>query len=405
MTRVRPVLCSVLILSTALSASSASAQQAARRSRPIASREATPASAPERRAESSPPRIDSPRQGRRAAVERPRVEPPCLGPEVEVRRANGGFRWRGSLLDCRGQVRAEALAGLAAIASPNSGASNFSPDLATIAAAIVRVAPVAGWRLSEPRRANRSDGNGRPTARLSGERAACPRGQEPAPPEERAPERDRRASAGAKERARRTRAPAEQRQPRCRPISVERDAHTRDVVVELERRVRVVHPRLVELVARVVERWPGHVIEVVSGYRPSGDPHAGSRHAHARALDFRVVGVAREALRDFCRTLPLAGVGYYPHSVFVHLDVRDRSEGSARWTDYSEPGERARYGHWPPSADDVVREVRHITARVDALLEAAARNEGNTSRGASALNPRAPTQPSEPSSEGAASGE
>lgn len=130
------------------------------------------------------------------------------------------------------------------------------------------------------------------------------------------------------------------------------------------------------MLARVVERWPGRSIEVVSGYRPSSDPHAGSRHAHARALDFRVVGVARESLRDFCRTLPLAGVGYYPHSVFVHLDVRDRSEGSARWTDYSEPGERARYGHWPPTTDDVVREVRHITARVDALLEAAARSEG-----------------------------
>jgi hypothetical protein len=158
---------------------------------------------------------------------------------------------------------------------------------------------------------------------------------------------------------------------------VERDPHTRDVLLEGERRVRVLHPRLLEMLARVAERWPGRAIEVVSGYRPSGDPRAGSRHAHARALDFRVAGVSREALRDFCRTLPLAGVGYYPHSVFVHLDVRDREEGSARWTDYAEPGERARYGRWPPTAEDVAREVSHITARVDALLEAAARGESS----------------------------
>ena len=30
-----------------------------------------------------------------------------------------------------------------------------------------------------------------------------------------------------------------------------------------------------------------------------------------------------EALRDFCRTLKNVGCGYYPNSVFVHMDVRD----------------------------------------------------------------------------------
>lgn len=311
-----------------------------------------------------------------------RVEPPCVGPTVEVRRANGGYVWRGALVDCHGRVRAEALAGLAAIASPQSGANAFAPDLASLAAEIRRVAPVAGWTLSAPvRERNRSA----PAAR-------CPAGQEPvvtvradagaaasasahatasanAPPNSAEP----RGAASGRRGARASRARAARVQ--CRAIEVSRDAHTRDALVEVDRRVRVVHPRLIEMLAQVSQRWPGRVIEVVSGYRPSSDPHAGSRHAHARALDFRVAGVARETLRDFCRTLPLAGVGYYPHSVFVHLDVRDRAEGSARWTDYSEPGERPRYGHWPPSASDVMREVEHITQRVDALLEQAASRE------------------------------
>jgi uncharacterized protein YcbK (DUF882 family) len=278
---------------------------------------------------------------------------------VEVRRANGGFAWRGPLTDCRGRVRAEALAGVTAVASPSATARAFSVDLDAFVTAIRRVAPVAGWTLAE------AEPRG---ARVA--RAECPRGQEPEAQRTAVPENER-ASREASRGARVRRAP----RVRCRAIEVARDPHTRDVVLEAERRSRAVHPRLIEMLARVAERWPGRAIEVVSGFRPSGDPHAGSRHAHARALDFRVVGVGREALRDFCRTLPLAGVGYYPHSVFVHLDVRDRGEGAARWTDYSEPGERPRYGGWPPRAEDVVREVQHITARVDALLEAAARGE------------------------------
>jgi uncharacterized protein YcbK (DUF882 family) len=295
------------------------------------------------------------REGLRAG--RSATERACLGPVVDVRRAQGGFAWRGPLTDCRGRLRAEGLAGVSAVASPLAGARDASFDLSTLAAQIRRVAPVAGWTLA-PDRAS------------AGARSECPRGQEPIAAEVRAGEATTRqdgAQRGARQRGARV---------RCRAIEAEHDVSTRDVVLTGARRARVLHPRLVEMIARVAARWPGRTIEVVSGYRPSSNPHAGSRHAHARALDFRMVGVGREALRDFCRTLPLAGVGYYPHSVFVHLDVRDRSEGAARWTDYSEPGERPRYGSWPPRAEDVVREVRHLTARVDALLDAARSEQG-----------------------------
>jgi hypothetical protein len=325
----------------------------------------------------SSPRGTSAERASRSGAERPRPSAlPCLGPTVELRRANGGFSWSGALVDCRGRVRPEALAAIAAIASPQSGAHSFGPDLSALAAEIRRVAPVAGWTLAEPpvvARDARRAGQARRGARVTAVVESCPRGQEPVSASEARSETALRSRVAAG--ARQVRGEARRPALRCRAIEVQRDPHTRDVVLEIDRRVRVVHPRLVEMLAQVSARWPGRAIEVVSGYRPSSDPHAGSRHAHARAMDFRVAGVAREALRDFCRTLPLAGVGYYPHSVFVHLDVRDRGEGSARWTDYSDPGERPRYGHWPPSTDDVVREVQHITRRVDALLEAAARGE------------------------------
>ena len=65
-------------------------------------------------------------------------------------------------------------------------------------------------------------------------------------------------------------------------------------------------------------------------------------------MDFRVQGVSNRAVRDYCRTFVATGCGYYPRSVFVHMDTRDES---AQWVDWSRPGERPRYGsegHPPP---------------------------------------------------------
>jgi len=45
------------------------------------------------------------------------------------------------------------------------------------------------------------------------------------------------------------------------------------------------------------------------------------------------------------RTFDKVGVGYYPNSSFVHLDVR--KDHSAFWIDYSGPGERAMYSSNP----------------------------------------------------------
>lgn len=106
----------------------------------------------------------------------------------------------------------------------------------------------------------------------------------------------------------------------------------------LARDVRLLHPSLLERLQRIGEAFSPHPIEIISGYRPKSP--ARSRHHHGRALDITVSGVSREALRDFALTLPQTGVGWYPNSVFVHVDVR---EVSAYWVDLSGPGERPRY--------------------------------------------------------------
>jgi hypothetical protein len=56
----------------------------------------------------------------------------------------------------------------------------------------------------------------------------------------------------------------------------------------------------------------------------------------AQAIDFRIPGVPLDALREYCAKLDHVGVGFYPRTQFVHLDVR---RDSARWTDYSGAGE------------------------------------------------------------------
>ena len=123
------------------------------------------------------------------------------------------------------------------------------------------------------------------------------------------------------------------------------------------------HPpdaRLVSLLGIVSDHFGGRKIEVVSGFRPytptQHTPH--SNHNVGKAMDFRVVGVPNEVLRDFCRTLKNTGCGYYPNSTFVHMDARSTS---AFWIDYSKPGEAPRYDGPNAEADDSTSDVAEET--------------------------------------------
>jgi len=97
--------------------------------------------------------------------------------------------------------------------------------------------------------------------------------------------------------------------------------------------------RLLRLVADVSDEFGGRTIRVVSGYREhSYAPD--SRHRSGEAFDFSIPDVPNEAVRDFLRSLGDVGVGYYPNSTHVHLDVRDKP---TYWVDYSRPGDRPMY--------------------------------------------------------------
>lgn len=106
-------------------------------------------------------------------------------------------------------------------------------------------------------------------------------------------------------------------------------------------RSRAPHRRLVQLLSRISDHFGGRTINILSGYRPAGgNTREGSRHVSGRAVDIRIQGVPNGALRDYLRGLDDVGVGFYPNSHFVHLDVRDRS---AYWVDRSGRGQAADY--------------------------------------------------------------
>jgi uncharacterized protein YcbK (DUF882 family) len=81
----------------------------------------------------------------------------------------------------------------------------------------------------------------------------------------------------------------------------------------------------------VAVRRPGAEIDIVCGYRTPWSNQflrthtegvaKNSLHMQAQAIDLRIPGVETSRLRDVALSLHRGGVGYYPHSNFIHVDT------------------------------------------------------------------------------------
>jgi uncharacterized protein YcbK (DUF882 family) len=89
---------------------------------------------------------------------------------------------------------------------------------------------------------------------------------------------------------------------------------------------------LVQILARLGERYPGRVFELVSAHRATGD--RGSKHYSGHAIDFRVRGVSVVELRDYVwgtfSNTGHIGLGQYLGEGFLHIDHRP-GEPSIGW--------------------------------------------------------------------------
>ncbi len=97
--------------------------------------------------------------------------------------------------------------------------------------------------------------------------------------------------------------------------------------------VRHFDPRLYDALEQLTEAvgHPGGEIDVICGYRTpwsnnflrehSAGVAQHSLHMQGEAIDIRMPGVDTNQVRKAALLLHRGGVGYYPHSDFVHVDV------------------------------------------------------------------------------------
>jgi uncharacterized protein YcbK (DUF882 family) len=102
------------------------------------------------------------------------------------------------------------------------------------------------------------------------------------------------------------------------------------------------------LLTEISDEFGGRTLKVASGFREHSYARE-SKHQAGRACDFSIEGVPNEALFAYLSTLEGVGVGYYPNSSFVHVDVRAKS---TRWTDDSAPGQAPQKTRQGASAAD-----------------------------------------------------
>jgi uncharacterized protein YcbK (DUF882 family) len=124
-----------------------------------------------------------------------------------------------------------------------------------------------------------------------------------------------------------------------------RDHNTNDVKAYDPREFDLLHDILIRL------RRPDALIDVVCGYRTEetneilrASSHGGvaehSQHILGHAIDIRIPGSSTVQIRNAALSLNEGGVGYYPTTHFVHVDV-----GAIRTWTYSPRRSHRRRGH------------------------------------------------------------
>ena len=92
-------------------------------------------------------------------------------------------------------------------------------------------------------------------------------------------------------------------------------------------------PRVFDLLSDLIQAAgrPNAEIQIICGYRtPTSNEYLrthttgvakNSLHMQAEAIDIRLPGTRTSKFRDVALTLGRGGVGYYPSSDFIHVDV------------------------------------------------------------------------------------
>jgi len=90
-------------------------------------------------------------------------------------------------------------------------------------------------------------------------------------------------------------------------------------------------PRLLQALLKAARHFKSARIDIVSGFRSpkfnlilrkkGHEVARQSQHTLGHAVDFRLRGVSTKSLQQWARSLRMGGVGFYPSSAFIHIDV------------------------------------------------------------------------------------
>lgn len=119
--------------------------------------------------------------------------------------------------------------------------------------------------------------------------------------------------------------------PASGPHAIDAPTFARFLRCHFTNQVTAMDLRLLEAIVKAARSFNVGRVDVVSGYRAPKynlilrkKGHAvarDSQHSDGHAVDFRLPGVSAARLRSFAVRLRLGGVGFYPESNFVHVDV------------------------------------------------------------------------------------
>lgn len=145
-----------------------------------------------------------------------------------------------------------------------------------------------------------------------------------------------------------------------------RDHNTNDVIAYDPREFDLLHDILIRL------RRPGATIDVVCGYRTqetneilrasSQGVAEHSQHILGHAIDIRIPGSTTTRLRNAALSLNEGGVGYYPASHFVHVDV-----GAIRTWTYAPRRHRRGHLRGVSAHHRQIAQRRHHSIRTDGM--------------------------------------
>lgn len=103
---------------------------------------------------------------------------------------------------------------------------------------------------------------------------------------------------------------------------------------------REIKDRLIKILYFTAIKFNAEEIVIISGHRDDRSESSTSPHWQGRAADIIVPGASSRRVWEYVQTYGKVGVGRYPVSGFVHVDVRN---SSFFWEDVSGPGQPSCY--------------------------------------------------------------